>query len=245
MTSDDKTVALVTGASSGIGRAVARRLAGPGRRVVALARRVERLDALVAETPHIEALPCDLRSLKDIDRAFAELRERHGGLDVLVNAAGLGHDGLLETGRPEHWQEMLDVNVLALARLSQLAVEDIRARGDDGHLVHVSSLSGHRVAASATGMYSATKFAVRALAEAQRIELRALGSRIRVTLVSPGFVETEFHASSMGTEAARDLYAQVHPLSPDDVALLIQQSLELPPHIAVHDVLLRSTEQRT
>ncbi|MEO1228561.1 MAG: SDR family NAD(P)-dependent oxidoreductase [Myxococcota bacterium] len=238
-------VALVTGASSGIGRATAVRLARSGRTVLAMARRAERLEELAREYSTLEPVPCDLRSPEDIDRAYASIRGRYGGVDILINAAGLGHEGNLEHGQYAEWKEMLDVNVLALARMSQLAVEDMRVRNDEGHLVHVSSLAGHRVAASATGMYAATKYAVRALAEAQRIELRALDSRIRVSLVSPGFVETEFHAGSMGPRAAEELYRTVSPLSADDIALVIEQTIDLPAHLAVHDVLVRSTTQRS
>ena len=115
--------------------------------------------------------------------------------------------------------EKYDVNVIGLSVVTREAVRSLRRRGAAGHVVHLSSLSGYRVPASATGPYSATKFAVRALAETLRVELRRLGAPIRVTCVSPGFVETEFHRYYFGdAERAEELYRRQRVLDADDVA---------------------------
>lgn len=240
-------VALVTGASSGIGRDAARMLGREGMKVVLCARRAERLDALAQEIAERggEALahPLDLRDTDAIERAFDAVRARWGGVDVLVNDAGLGHDAPLTRGATAHFREMLEVNVLALAVCTREAVRDMRARGDDGHVIHVSSMAAHRVP-EGSGMYSATKFAVRSLTEGLRKELRALGSDIRVTSVSPGFVETEFAAHYHKTDdAAERAYGRYPVLQPDDIAETIRFVLSLPKHAQVHDVLMRPTRQ--
>ena len=239
-------VALVTGASSGIGRAVAARLAAEGMIVAACARRVERLEALQEQAQgKILALPCDLRDVGDIERMFGQIREAHGGVDVLINNAGLGRAEPLSDGDDEAWREMLEVNVLALSICTREAIRDMRRRERPGHVVHVSSMSGHRVPASSGGMYAATKHAVRALTEGLRRELRALGlASIRISSISPGYVETEFAQHYSGSkEAAEELYEQYPMVQPEELAELIWTILRQPPHVQIHDLLLRPTEQ--
>jgi 17beta-estradiol 17-dehydrogenase / 3beta-hydroxysteroid 3-dehydrogenase len=164
---------LITGASSGIGRAIARRLAVElGMRVAICARRSERLielrEEILAAVPDAEVLvhPCDLRDEAAILGMFARIRTELGGVDVLINNAGLGRDAPLCSGVTEHWREMLELNVLALCICTREAVADMRARGDDGHVVHIASMASHRVPPG-SGVYSATKFAVRAGLERQ------------------------------------------------------------------------------
>lgn len=242
-------VALVTGASSGIGRATAARLAREGMRVAVAARREDRLGALAAELSaegaEVLAQPADLRDERSIERLFEAVRARFGGVDVLVNDAGLGHAAPLTSGETELWREMLEVNVLALCICTREAVRDMRARGDDGHVIHVSSMAAHRVPPG-SGVYSATKYAVRSLTEGLRQELRELGSRVRVTAISPGFVETEFAARyHKSEEAARETYSRHRVLEDADVAESIAWVLSAPPHMQVHDVLMRPTEQQS
>jgi len=241
-------VALVTGASSGIGRAVARMLISEGMRVAVCARRAERLDAIAGEAgedAEVLPVPTDLRDPASIAQLFAKIRHRWGGVDVLVNNAGLGHEAPLVSGDTEAWREMLEVNVLALCICTREAVRDMRERGDDGHVVHVSSMAGHRVPRG-SGVYSASKFAVRSLTEGLRLELRDLESDIRVTAISPGFVETEFHEHYLRSkEAAEKTYARFPVLQPDDIAASVRHVLAAPPHAQVHDVLVRPTRQPT
>jgi 17beta-estradiol 17-dehydrogenase / 3beta-hydroxysteroid 3-dehydrogenase len=242
-------VALVTGASSGIGRAIAEMLALEGLHVVVCARRRDRLDALAqslrARAPRSRVLvqECDVRDEAQIVRAFEAARRELGGIDVLVNNAGLGRAAPLASGRTEDWREMLEVNVLALCIFTREAVRDMRDRGDAGHVFHISSMSAYRVPGRG-GMYSATKFAVRSLTEGLRQELRAAGSRVRVTAISPGFVETEFAEVFHGDpEAARETYGHYPCLQPGDIAAAVRHALLAPPHVQVHDILLRPTEQ--
>jgi len=240
-------VALVTGASSGIGRAIALLLAREGLRVAACARRVERLEELRADAGAGELLPLgvDLRNEAQILQMFERIRAEWGGVDVLVNNAGLGHDAPLAAGSTEQWREMLDVNVLALSVCTREAISDMRRRGDDGHVIHISSMAAHRVPPG-SGMYAATKFAVRALTEALRQELRHEGSKIRVSALSPGYVETEFAAHYHKSEAAaKKTYGRFQVLQPDDVAQAVRFVLESPPHMQVHDILIRPRDQDT
>ena len=238
-------VALVTGASSGIGRAIATALLEEGVKVALCARRQERLELLADRYPRSQTLThrLDLRREEDILAAFEAVRERWGGVDLLVNAGGIGRKAPLIDGPIEAWREMLEVNVLGLCICTREAVEDMRSRGDDGHVVHISSMSAHRVP-QGSGVYSATKFAVRSLTEGLRQELRALGSHIRVSSVSPGFVETEFAEVFHGSrDAAAEMYGRFEVLQPEDVAATVMHLLKAPEHVAVHDVLMRPTEQ--
>lgn len=236
-------VAVVTGASSGIGEAVARALAAAGVRVAVMARRQERLRALAGEVPGIHPVPVDLRDDPAIRRAFAEVEQQLGPTDILINNAGLGYNTGLLDGDTEKWRDMLEVNVLALCICTREAVAHMRAHDRAGHVVHVSSMAGHRVPEE-SGMYSATKYAVRSLTEGMRRELRALGSPIRVSAVSPGNVETEFHEHYLQSKrAAREAYARYTPLQPEDVAATVLHVLCAPARVQIHDVLMRPTEQ--
>lgn len=237
--------AMVTGASAGIGSAIVRKLIAEGLKVVAVARRLDRLMALQAELGE-DLLPVatDLRKEEEILTAFERARQSFGGVDLLVNNAGLGHHAPLTTGATEAWREMLEVNVLALCVCTREALCDLRRRDrDDGHIVHVSSMSGHRVA-QGSGVYSATKHAVFALTEGLRQELRAAGSKVRVSAVSPGFVETEFAALyHRSEEKARQTYDRYPVLRPEDVADAVWWQVSRPARMEVHDILLRPTEQ--
>jgi NADP-dependent 3-hydroxy acid dehydrogenase YdfG len=239
-------VAVVTGASAGIGRATARALAGAGMKVAACARRTDRLDELAAELgDRLLPITADLRREADILALFDRVRDAWGGVDVLVNNAGLGHAEPLVSGDTERWREMLEVNVLALCIATREAIADMRRRDAAGHVVHISSMAAHRVPPG-SAVYSATKYAVRSLTEGLRQELRELGSPIRVSAVSPGFVETEFaehyHKSA---EAARTTYSRYKVLEADDIARAVVYLLDQPAHVQIHDLLVRPTDQRS
>jgi len=240
-------VALVTGASSGIGRATARALAAGGMRVAVAARRRERLEELAGELEAAGAeclmLPVDLRSEPEILAMFGELRRRWDGVDVLINNAGLGRAAPLISGDTEMWREMLEVNLLALCICTREAVQDMKRRGDDGHIIHIASMAAHRVPPQ-SGVYAATKFGVRALTEALRQELHKLESGIRVSAISPGLVETEFAAVYYGAEeAAQKTYTRMKVLEADDIANAVVYVLSQPPHVQVHDILVRPRDQ--
>ncbi|MFV8749937.1 SDR family NAD(P)-dependent oxidoreductase [Nannocystaceae bacterium ST9] len=244
-------VALVTGASSGIGRAIAERLAiGEGMKVAVCARRSDRLAELskairaIDRKAELLAISCDLRDEAAIAKMFAAIRERFGGVDVLINNAGLGRAAPLMSGASEDWREMLELNVLALCICTREALADMRSRGDDGHVIHIASMASHRVPPG-SGVYSASKFAVRSLTEGLRMELREAGSDIRVTAISPGYVETEFaqNYAHGDAEHAKATYSRFPVLQPGDVADMVAYALRAPAHVQIHDLLVRATRQ--
>ena len=243
----ERPVAMVTGASSGIGLAIARKLAADGYDLAICARRENRLneaaDALRRQDVDVLAQTVDLRDEAQILSFFAAVKERWGRLDALINNAGLGHKESLMAGKTEAWREMFDVNVLALCICTREAVSLMQAAGSGGHVLHISSLSGHRVP-TITGVYSATKFAVRSLTKTLRRELRAAGSNIRVTSVSPGIVETEF-AEKYHRGKVQDTYTQFQVLQPVDIANAVAYALSQPAHIEVNDILIRPTHQES
>lgn len=247
--SANRPVAVVTGASSGIGLAIAHALADHGYDLAICARRQDRLDAIALELTQkgadVLSQPVDLRDEAQILSFFAAIKSRWGHLDVLINNAGLGHKESLTSGDTEAWREMLEVNVLALCICTREALSLMMPESTDcaGHIVHVSSMSGHRVPAI-TGMYSATKFAVRSLTETLRRELRSQNSPIRISSVSPGVVETEFAQKyHQSAEKAENTYAQFPVLQADDIASAVVYALTQPAHVEVNDILVRPTQQ--
>ncbi len=241
-----RSVAMITGASSGIGLAIAHQLAQTGYDLALCARSEDRLAAAAKALSQydVEVLTqsVDLRDESAILSFFAAVKARWGQLDVLVNNAGLGHKEPLMTGSTEAWREMLEVNVLALCICTREAVS-LMTPASSGHIVHISSMSGHRVPAI-TGMYSATKFAVRALTETLRRELRAQNSPVRISSISPGIVETEFAEKyHQSAEKAAKTYSQFSVLQAADIANAVAYLLAQPQHVEVNDMLVRPTEQ--
>jgi NADP-dependent 3-hydroxy acid dehydrogenase YdfG len=240
MTLAGKT-AVVTGASSGIGEATARLLAGEGCNVVLAARREDRLKSLAAEFG-VEALaaPTDVTDPAACAALVARTVERFGSLEILVNNAGLGLYGSIPEGDPDDWRRMFDVNVLGVLYSTRAAVRHMLARGT-GDIVFVSSLAGRRVPRADGTVYAATKHAVTAIAEGLRMDVHEKG--IRVINVEPGLVRTEFPESSYPD--AEEYYAEKEytPLEAEDVAAAVVYALEQPPRVSVNEIMVRSTEQ--
>jgi NAD(P)-dependent dehydrogenase (short-subunit alcohol dehydrogenase family) len=186
-----KKVALVTGCSTGIGRAAAVQLAEAGFLVVATARKVADLQDL-ARPGAIETAVLDVTKPADRKRVVEEVLRRHGRLDALVNNAGFGAVAAAEESTPDLVQRMFDTNLFGAHELTRLALPHMRAQGS-GRIVNVSSISGH-IAVPMMSVYCATKFALRALTLAMDVEVRPHG--IRAVLVEPGFVRTGFGARS-------------------------------------------------
>jgi short-subunit dehydrogenase len=208
---------LVTGASTGIGRVTALRLARKGARVWAAARDEQRLKTLAAEQPEIVAAPADVSD--NADRA--SLVGQCEPVDVLVNNAGLGWKGLVEDMPPAKVRELLDVNVLALIDLTQRVLPGMLERGR-GHIVNVGSIAGY-VAAPGETVYCATKFAVQGFTDGLRREVAGRG--VDVTLIAPGPIKTEFMARIRTGEPAEEAGALDYGLSPKSVAKAIVRAL--------------------
>ena len=238
---------LVTGGSSGIGKALVLRLSREGYRVISCARQIQKLEKIkekmASEGLEIVPFQVDLRNEDSIKKMFKEIRNEYGGVDILINSAGIGHKAPLIDSPTQLWREMLDVNVLALCICTREALQDMLNNGDRGHIVNISSLSGHRVYKEG-GIYAATKFSITALTESLRLELRARGSGVKVTQISPGLVKTKFHEKYYrGKPTANDIYSKFKPLSGDDIARAVSYVLSQPQNVQVHDILIRPLNQ--
>jgi 3-hydroxy acid dehydrogenase / malonic semialdehyde reductase len=241
-----KTV-LITGATSGIGEACARKFAANNYNPVITGRREERLQQLKTELEKQYAITCnifcfDIRDKKATEDCVATLKEKAISIDVLVNNAGLalGRSYFEECDRND-WDVMMDTNVNGLLNMSQAIIPMMIAQGS-GHIINMGSVAGKEVYEKGN-MYCATKFAVDAITRAQRIDL--LRHRIRVTGIHPGAVETEFSLVRFkgNEETAGSIYKGYQPLSGEDVAETIYFCASLPAHVCVNDLSVTCTSQ--
>ena len=251
MTSLDGTVALVTGASSGIGEATARTLAAQGAKVALAARRLERLERLAAEIGghgHTAlAIESDLAEPEQatvvVDRTVNEL----GRLDIVVNNAGVMLLGPIENAPTEEWERMIDLNLKGLIRTTHAALPHLLAAAEDSDrncadVVNISSVAG-RVARSGSGVYNLTKFGVGAFSESLRQEFAH--RRVRSTIIEPGAVATELtdHLRDGVREQTRERFADVKTLESEDIAEAIAYAVTRPWHVSLNEILIRPTEQ--
>src|SRR5215216_4558154 len=199
-------VAVVTGASSGIGEATVRALAAEGAAVVAGARRKERLDGLVEEVTQdggkAIAVECDVTDEEQAHDLIQRAVEEFGSVDILVNNAGVMLLSTVGKGLSDQWRQMFEVNVMGLLYATDAAIERMKEQGS-GHLVNISSVAGRKVTRDSSGVYAGTKFAVNAISEGLRQEL--LEDNIRVTIVEPGAVDTELPNHITDEEARESL----------------------------------------
>ncbi|TRY74007.1 hypothetical protein TCAL_06693 [Tigriopus californicus] len=246
-------VAVITGASAGVGAAVCKLLSQNGMKVVGCARRVEKIEALKAECPNLHAYKCDLEKEDEVEAMFKwiESDPNLGRVDFLLANAGMSTpEGLLD-GHFANWKKMMDLNVLALCLCTQLALKSMfKHKIDDGQVIFLNSLSGHRVLSNpAIHFYAATKYAVTALLEGWRQEVRAQGdSNIRVAQISPGLIDTEFipqmYKDHPG-KADKMLSATSEPLHAENIAEQVKFILTAPKSVHISDILVRSTQQMT
>jgi len=241
-------VAIVTGAGSGIGRAVALRLAAAGAALVLVGRRRDALEA-TASTLQAECVlhPGDIRD-PEIGRSAAVAADELGGATVLVNNAGIMPIAPMTDATLEDWRDTLDTNVFGPLQMIHAVLPGMRRRGG-GHIVNISSVAG-RHAFPAAAVYSASKAALDTIGVGLRAELAAAmkrgGPPIRVTTIAPGAVVTDLVASirdadtRTGTQAYYD--AMATPLTADDVADAVCYAIESPPHVCVSDLEIRPTE---
>jgi 3-hydroxy acid dehydrogenase/malonic semialdehyde reductase len=225
--------AIVTGASSGIGAAIARALAGEGARVAGGARRADRLETEF----RLELDVTDPESSKHfVEEAVQEL----GGLDILVNNAGLGLGrDPFDDSREEDEETVLETNVHGVLRMTRLCLPHIR---DGGHIVNMGSVAGRQPYENAA-VYIASKFAVRGFTYALREDL--LGRPIHLTTLDPGLVETNFSRVRFrgDEEKAASVYANVEPLRPEDVAECVVFAVTRPPHVNVDELVVKALAQ--
>jgi len=240
-----KTV-LVSGATSGIGKATALRFAKEGYNLIITGRRKERLDDVEKE---LNALGCsvaslcfDIRNRQEVINAIEALPPDWENIDILVNNAGLAV-GLshIQDGESEDWERMIDTNIKGLLWLTRAVAPTMVARGK-GHIINISSIAGKEVYENGN-VYCASKFAVEALSKTMRIDL--LSHNIKVTNVAPGMVETEFSLVRFkgDKEKASTPYKGLKPLTAGDVAEVIYYCATLPEHVNINDVVIMPTAQ--
>jgi NADP-dependent 3-hydroxy acid dehydrogenase YdfG len=242
MVSKSKPIAVVTGASSGIGAATAAALAKNGYLVVGGARRVERMRKVVGESGL--ALPLDVSDKKSVETFVGEVGRRFRHVDVLVNNAGgaLGLTPIAEAD-DEDWIGMWKVNVLGLMFMTRASLPLLR-KARHGHIVNISSVAGFETYKGGAG-YTAAKHAVRAITRTLRLELN--GEPIRITEIAPGLVETEFSVVRFhgNRKAAKAVYTGLKPLTAEDVADCIVFAVTRPPHVDIDEIVIRPVAQAT
>ena len=241
----DGKVAIITGASSGIGEATALALAGAGAKVAVVARRAERLDVLAAKIAgHGGAalkLPADVANPADLDGIVKATIAEWGRLDILVNNAGVMLLAPVADASAEEWRQMIEINLVALMNLSKLALPHLKASA--GHIVNISSVAG-RIANPMASAYAATKFGVVAFSESLRREVYS--DRVRVTVVEPGLVNTELGDEMQHTKARTDLAHRrktMEGMHAEDIADVILFAVSRPQRVSINEILIRPSDQ--
>lgn len=241
-------VVLITGATSGIGRATARAFAKEGNRVIVTGRRAERLEALKAELEEefgakVCVVSFDVRDEQACNNLLSSLPEEFAEIDILVNNAGLA-SGLehINEGASDDWNAMIDTNVKGLLYITRVVSNQMIARGKGGHIVNLGSTAGTQVYENGN-VYCATKHAVHAISHGMRIDL--LRHRIRVTEIRPGMVETEFSVVRFHGDKQRadGVYKGLKPLVGEDIAAAIVWATSQPEHVNIGEIVLTPTAQ--
>ncbi len=240
-------VALITGATSGIGKATAYKLAANNWHLIITGRRQERLNAISQDLTQHHDIHCypvqlDVRDRKAVDQVIQNMPANWQDIDLLVNNAGLakGADPIHQ-GHIEHWEQMIDTNIKGLLYVTR-QVAPMMAKEGKGHIINVSSLAGKEVYPNGN-VYAASKHFVDALTESMRIDL--LEEQIKVSQVCPGLAETEFSEVRYDgdKERAKKVYEGYRPLTGEDVADVIFWQANAPDHVNIADVLLLSADQ--
>jgi NADP-dependent 3-hydroxy acid dehydrogenase YdfG len=242
----DGKVAIITGASAGIGEATAITLAAEGAKVVIAARRSDRLEVLAKriESSGGQALPIvtDITDETQANNLIHKANAALGQVDILVNNAGIALTGNIHGGNTSDWRRMFDVNVFGLLYATHAVLPIFKAQGG-GHIVNISSVAG-RIARAGVGIYNATKWGVNAISESLRQEV--LQDNIRVTIIEPGLVETEINNHVTDPVAKKNVEERIKaiaPLQSEDIARAIAYAVTQPPHVNVNEILIRPTQQ--
>ncbi|CAN5863525.1 SDR family oxidoreductase [soil metagenome] len=237
---NNNSVALVTGASSGIGRAIASKLATDGMTVIAAARRTDRLRDLAAEVDGIEPYELDVTDRDAMKAAVDHVVARHGRLDILVANAGVMPLSRLDAGLVDEWNQMIDVNVRGLLHGIAAALPQFTTQ-QRGHVVTVASVGAHEVVPT-SAVYSGTKFAAWAITEGLRLESPPW---LRVTTISPGVVESEL-AGSISDPVARDAMVSYrrNAIKPEAIGAAVAYAVGTTPDVDVNEIIIRPASQR-
>lgn len=240
-----KPIALVTGATSGIGRATAIKLSEMGYRLIIAARREDRLNdlkALLSKTTEVLSITLDVRDRKAVEESLGHLPEEWAAVEVLVNNAGLAV-GLepIQDGDPDDWDRMIDTNVKGLLYVTKAIAPGMCSR-KKGHIFNLGSIAGKQVYANGN-VYCASKHAVNALSQGMRIDMLPYG--VKVTQICPGAVETEFSLVRFHGDQhkADNVYTGYEPLTGNDIADCIASALSLPQNICINDMVVMPKSQ--
>ena len=240
-------ITLITGATSGIGRACAERFAREGHDLILTGRRKERLDNLAGELKQkhgvqVLTLNFDIREQKEVENAVNSLSREWKEVEILVNNAGLAVGlNTIQEGVIDDWERMIDTNVKGLLYMTR-AIAPIMIEKKKGHIVNIGSIAGKEVYPNGN-VYCATKHAVDALTKGMRIDMVKHG--IRVSQIAPGAVETEFSEVRFkgDTERAEQVYKGYEPLHPEDIAEVTWYVTSLPAHVNINDLIIMPTAQ--
>ncbi len=240
-------IALITGASAGIGKACAETFASQGANLILAARRMDKLEELAAQLKTSHDTDChlvrlDVRDREAVNGAISNLPTQWQAIDILLNNAGLSRSmDKIQDGDAADWEEMIDTNIKGLLWVSRAVLPGMIAR-DSGHVINIGSIAGHQVYPGGN-VYCATKFAVKALNQALRLDL--LGTKIRCSSVDPGMVETEFSEVRFhgDTERAAGVYKAFPPLQAVDIAETVLFCASRPPHVNIQDVVVMPRDQ--
>ena len=247
MSSLQGKIVLITGASSGIGKATAMAFAHEGSRLLLCARRLDRLEGLqqaltAAGAASVHVFKLDVQLRPEVESALANLPANLRDIDILVNTAGLSR-GLakLYEDDPQNWEEMIDTNVKGLLYVTRAIVPSMVARGR-GHVINLGSTAAYITYANGA-VYCASKAAEKAISEGLKIDL--MGTPVRVTSIDAGMVETDFSKVRFrgDEEKAAKIYQNITPLQPEDVAEAIVWAASRPPHVNIHNVLMTTIDQ--
>ena len=248
-------VAIVTGASAGIGLDLIRALASSGIKTIGCARNISKIEVAASNTKgnvsgEISAFKCDVSKEEEVKSMFEMAGRKYGGVDILVNNAGLAYDAPLLSGSTEEWKAMLEVNVLGLSMCTREFFQKHQQRqAEIGYIINISSIVGHIVSRSPSShFYSASKFAVTSLTEGTRHELRDIKSNIKISQVSPGLVNTEFQGRKTkdmlkAAEYYREGLERNSCIEAGAISDSIVYLLSTPPHVCVHELIIRPLQQ--
>lgn len=237
--------ALVTGANSGIGAAITQRLLDLDIITVAIDINIdyllEKKEQLRDKKNNLFPIKVNLCEEEQIQEVFQWAEDSIGGIDVLINNAGVSGKNSLLDGSTQEWRHILEVNVIALSICTREAVKSMKRRNvSEGHIIHLSSNAAHLVPIyPAFHFYSASKHAVRALTEGLRQELKNINSKIKITSISPGLVKSQIFKSSLGDKFDQSVYEQHPSLQAEDIANTIEFILSSPSHVQLHDIIIK------
>lgn len=238
---------LITGASSGIGRACAESFAKSGADIILCGRdyhRLQKVANLVTKTHYIKVMPLvfDITNAQAAEQALKSLPDEWKNIDILINNAGmaLGYDKLF-SGNLQDWDKVIDTNIKSVVYMTRLVVAGMVER-QKGHVINIGSISS-RQTYSGGSVYCATKYAVRALTDTLRLDL--LGTPLRVTLVDPGMVKTDFFDTRVQGDQNKiqELFSGIIPLQPEDVADAVLYCATRPAHVSIHEINIMPTDQ--